>query len=64
MTDPFSRSNEQKAKDAIREQSKAHDDAIKEATKRRIAARAEQAKRNPNDDVGYRMRPKFYEPGW
>lgn len=63
MTDIFADAHKKANEQAIRKQSADHEEALKELTKRKAAQRLEAAKRNPNADVGYTMKPKFYEPG-
>lgn len=63
MSDPFSRKH---AADHAANTQKDRTQAQKQAANQisqRVAAQEAAAKRGPNDDLGYRWRPKFYEPG-
>ena len=62
MSDIFSQSHATQRTKAIRDQSAAHEKALSEEAKRRVAAREAERKASPNRDVGYAWRPKFFAP--
>lgn len=66
MPDPF---QEKHKKDADAERKKAQEDAAKQykigVAQRVAATAAAKAKpEKPNSDLGYKWRPKFWEPGY
>ena len=64
MADPFSNAHRAAERKALKDQEKDRRDAFEAASRAAAAKRQADAKRNPNDDIGYRMRPKFYERGY
>ena len=62
MSDPFARSNEQARRDAVRQQDKAHQDALTDAAKARVAVTARKAAERPNSDIGHPMPRRFFDP--
>jgi membrane protein involved in colicin uptake len=64
MSDPFQQNNEVTRRKEAKEQDKAHQDALKKAAQARVSAQDAKAKLSPNSDIGYRWRPKFFEPGF
>jgi hypothetical protein len=64
MSDPFANAHRAAERKAIRRLNADHNQAIKEALARQVKEREADAIRGRNGDIGYRARPRFYEPGF
>ena len=63
MSDVFADKHEADGKASDAAQRTSNQKAAQQQIAQRVAAKTAQDKRPANWDVGYKMRPKFYEPG-